>query len=143
LALLPFWLGMLRVPVSKWRRVLVTPSYILKRDTIFRKWRNIHWYRRIWLVDFNTHHTKLIYYTEDKRLGKTHHTNLYTTQKIKDWATHTTLHFINNLPIETQNDCPIIYDVTKEIDRSDTSLPMNITSFSKNSITLLDIRWCN
>ena len=53
------------------------------------------------------------------------------------------LHFINNRPIETQNDCPIRYDVTKEIDQSDTSLPMNITSFSKNSITFLDIRWCN
>ena len=43
LALLSFLLGMLRVPVSKWRRVLVTLSYIQKRDTIFRKWRNIHW----------------------------------------------------------------------------------------------------
>ena len=30
LALLPFWLGMLRVPAIKWRRVLVTPSYIQK-----------------------------------------------------------------------------------------------------------------
>ena len=53
------------------------------------------------------------------------------------------LHFINNWPIEIQNDCPIRYDVTKEIDQSDISLSMNISSFSKNSITFWDIRWCN
>jgi hypothetical protein len=35
LGLLPFWLGMLRVPASKWRRVLVTPSYFQKRETFF------------------------------------------------------------------------------------------------------------
>ena len=53
----PFWLGMLWVPSSKWHRVLVTPSYIQKRDTIFRKWLNIQWQRRVWLVDFwlNSH----------------------------------------------------------------------------------------